>query len=189
MAWVLRLKSRRNACSLSSDFDCEDTDVRCDVICLAGALFVLGGSVGCKRHEGPATAAPVEAYGYVITTESAPSDVVGFFLEALRHGDRRAMESVLAQKRILQDVQDLTQGASGKAFDAIRNNAVAVAASALALDLSFLAEDSRAVGAEIIAGDSADVTVEGRSAQGQVLTRTLHLIREDLGWRIVPSRR
>ncbi len=155
--------------------------------------LILGGIAGCKppapsagKAEQPATSPDTTGPASGITAASTPTEVAEAVLAAMKGDSMKAIEQLVARKKVEADVQAITGGRSQ--FAGMANNAVRLAAVSVASELNSLDSDSRRVSAESITGDRATCTISG-TKNGQPAEATLNLVREDGTWKLVPSHR
>lgn len=117
---------------------------------------------------------------------STPTEVGEAVLAAMKGDSMKAIEQLVARKKVEADVQAITGGRSQ--FASMANNAVRIAAVSVAGAINRLDSESRKVTAETITGDQATCTVSG-FRDGQPVDATLYFVREAGVWKLVPSHR
>lgn len=124
--------------------------------------------------------------GSLVPADASPREVASAALQAIQSNDREALQSLVAIKKVKQDVQAITRGRS--AFQGMVDKAVPTAVAAILSEINWLDPEGREIDQETITGTSALVTVKG-NRDGQKHTRRLFLVQEDNHWRLVPSHR
>ncbi|MCA9157255.1 MAG: hypothetical protein KDA51_20890 [Planctomycetales bacterium] len=159
---------------------------------LIAQLLVCASIVGgCRRPESNAASSSVAADAasspdYSVPVSAEPREVAEMALKAITADQLRGLQSLLASKKIQQDMQAITRGKNK--FGGMVDNAVSLAASSIASEMNWLEPKSRVVEGESITGEKATVTVKGLRL-GNPQTRQFFLVREDNAWKLVPSHR
>ncbi len=156
-------------------------------------LFILL-AIGCKDSTSSpgSAAAPASAEiasdpsGVTIALDASPREVAQVALQAIEAGNKDALRSLVAVKKVTQDIEAITRDRA--AFQGMVANAIPTAVSAIMLEINGLDVEGREIDQESITDDTAMVTVKGMRA-GQAQTRRFFLVKEDSQWRLVPSHR
>lgn len=119
--------------------------------------------------------------------KNSPTEVCQRVLEAVDRGDRELIASLVAQKKVAEDVEAITGGR--KAFDKYKNNATTITATSVIMDLKKLRSGNRKIEGELITQDHAEVRVAGKNSEGKELNKLVHFVLEDGAWKLVPSQR
>lgn len=117
----------------------------------------------------------------------SPTDICKRILDAVDRDDKELVVSLVAQKKVADDVQALTKGRRG--FDKFKGNAAGITAAAIIMDLKMLQPASRKIKGESITNGQAEVTVVGINNDGKELTKLVHFVHEGSAWKLIPSQR
>lgn len=121
-----------------------------------------------------------------LPANATPTEVARAALQAISANDQKAFQSLIAEKKVREDLEAITRGRAS--FQGMVDKGVATSAKAIMVEINWLDDQGREVEQELITGSTALVTVRGTRA-GQSMTRRIFLVLEDNQWRLVPSHR
>jgi hypothetical protein len=122
----------------------------------------------------------------LVAPDAAPKQVAEAALKVIAANDKQALTSLIAVKKVKQDIEAITRGRS--AFQKMSDNAIPTSVVAIMSEINGLDAVGRQIDQETISGTTALVTVKGKRA-GKEQTRRFFLVQEDSQWRLVPSHR
>ncbi len=170
------------------------------ILCALAALSVVLSMAGCKppKNSGNVTGETVNSAtnddknnntataSATLPPNATPTDVARAALQAISAKDQAALKSLVAAKKVRQDLEAITRGRAS--FQGLVDNGVDTAVKAIMTEINWLDVDGREIDQELITGATALVTVKG-TRSSQSMTRRIFLVLEDNQWRLVPSHR
>ncbi len=153
---------------------------------LTGTLWILW-IAGCSggSSQDPQDAG-ISQKSDAVTPDASPREVAEVALKAIVSRDKDALRSLVAVRKVREDVEAITQGRA--AFQGMVDKAIPTAVSAIMSEVNWLDAEGRQIDEETVTGTTAVVTVKGKR-DGKEQTRRFFLVQEDSQWRLVPSHR
>lgn len=156
------------------------------ILCLITCLALVG---GCKRPGLVTAGAGISVQGpagpLTVTASSSPAEVAEIVLAIVASGNRSELLKLMALEQIAGDVRKISGGRT--AFRELEQRGPQLAAAAICSAIERIEVESRKISSESIEENHATVVVTGYS-KNRPLDISLHFVREDSIWKIIPSR-